>query len=63
MQLAHREALGARGRADRLERFVGEQGLVAGYEVDLGESSGELALELTRRDFQVGPSSCVSGIA
>ncbi len=52
MQLAAREA-GAHCRgAHLLERLVDEQRLVTGDEIDLGQTIGEVTLELTERDFQ-----------
>ena len=49
VQLAHRE-VGALGRrANLLERLVDEQRLVAGDEVDLGETVGQVPVELPQR--------------
>ena len=54
VQLAAREARAHRRRAQLLERLVDEQRLVAGDEIDLGQATVEVTLELTKRDFQNG---------
>ena len=68
VQLAARETRAHRRGAHVLERLVDEQRLVAGDEIDLGQTIGEMALELTERNFQndlrpTTPSSCWSGMA
>ncbi len=63
VQLARREPAAARRDPNLLERLVDEQRLVAGDEVHLRKTAGELTLELATRDFQAGPSSCESAMA
>ena len=52
VQLAAREARAHRRGAHVLERLVDEQRLVAGDEIHLGQTIGEMALELAERNFQ-----------
>ena len=52
LQLAAGEARAHRCGAHVLERLVDEQRLVAGDEVHLGQTIGEMALELAERNFQ-----------
>jgi hypothetical protein len=52
VQLAALETAASRRAANVVERFVRQQRLVAGYQIDLGEIVLEVSAELAERDFQ-----------
>ncbi len=49
VQLAHREIRALGRGANLLERLIDEQRLVAGDEIDLGQTVGQVPLELPQR--------------